>query len=761
MASAPRDSLLALNSPELDWKRFERFCLDLANALPDVRDAHLYGVHGEHQEGIDIHASLVDGRVRSIQCRHVTKFGKPQVDTIIADTDYRADEHHIWATCGLTTHARKVLRENPDWDAWDLEQISSQVRALPREVGRWLVEDHLGSLERRRFLGPDAELIVAPARAWFARTDGHVDRLRTDQPLQGRAAELAGLRDAVLEPSVRCVLLVGRGGIGKSRLLRALADELKERHILLVREGLETATLSEELPFEPFDLIVDDAHRRDDLPEILATALNREELGTLVLATRPHRLSALHNQLLEAGLAGRAVLELDALTQLPRVCTESLAHHELDDEHRHLAARLGELTRDVPALLVLAARLLSSGDLDPSTLATDATLRRDIMSRFREERLGHLDETVTPEVAAALLSLVAAVQPIDNRAAPMIAWLVAQLHQDENTINAALLSLRGADLLTGSGSRRRVAPDVFADYLLFEQCVDRDGQATGRADELLAAVPAELLGRLMANLAELDWQLDRAGETRILESVCSTLTRELVGANAWRREQLLELLLGCAAYLAPWAISLSRQLLDHPAVEVPLFADAVVTDEDSRRGLVRLISQAGLDPTCTEAAIRLLWEIGANLKPQTSRAGGDPIGEARQLGEYRRPLHYAKTLLTVAEDLLADPSQAEAHRHLPFALLAGLVRREGTTSELASAHRISLGSYVVDAKATANLRSRLRKLLVRQALHGGDRTRAAAAESYSATCSLSLMVTTTGPFRPMLSSNGDPSSLHC
>src|SRR6266540_2253474 len=144
MASTPRDPLLRLDDPELEWKRYERFCLDLARALPEVADAHLYGTRGEAQEGIDIHADLDDGRVRTIQSRRVAKFGKADAERTIADTTYEADEHVIWVSCPLSTGARKVIDAAEGWDAWDIEQLSSQLRGLPREQARWLVEDHLG-----------------------------------------------------------------------------------------------------------------------------------------------------------------------------------------------------------------------------------------------------------------------------------------------------------------------------------------------------------------------------------------------------------------------------------------------------------------------------------------------------------------------------------------------------------------------------------------------------------------------------------------
>jgi AAA ATPase domain len=317
VASTPRDPLLRLDDPELEWKRYERFCLDLSRALPDVLDAHLYGTRGEDQQGIDIHADLSDGRVRTIQCRRVSKFGKGDAEATIADTTYEADEHVIWAACALTTHARKVVEAADGWDAWDIEQLSSQLRGLPREIARWLVEDHLGAAERRRLLGPETELCLVPASAGYASLDRRAGLLGTYQRLRGRDAELAELRSALEDPAIRVVVLVGRGGIGKTRLLRALADESPERRMLLLLEGVEvTAGLPDELPLASFDVLIDDAHRRGDLRPVLATILRRDELATVVLASRPQRLRELRADLIELGVAADTVRELEPLVEL-------------------------------------------------------------------------------------------------------------------------------------------------------------------------------------------------------------------------------------------------------------------------------------------------------------------------------------------------------------------------------------------------------------------------------------------------------------
>ncbi len=727
--SAPSvEPLLALNDPGLEWKRYERFCLDLAKTLPDVRDAHLYGVQGDTQEGIDIHADLVDGRVRTIQCRRVKSFGKTEAEKTIKATTYPADEHRIWAACSLTAGARKAIRAAPSWDAWDIEQISSEVRKLPREVGRWLVEDHLGQRERRRVLGPDAELVLAPAQAWFTRTDGDPRALQTSQPLEGRDDELVAVNAAVLDPEVNCVVVVGRGGVGKTRLLRAVAEELEDRRMLILREGVDVgAGLSAELPLAPFDLMVDDAHRRQDLRNVLASAFTRKELQTVILATRPHQVSAVRDQLSSLGLPLSGIRVLDPLAALPTDAAQRLAEYELGETHQSLAGRLGELTRDAPAILVLAAKLISSDYIDAETLIASPTLRQEVLARYKQERLGQIDEMVSAAAASRLLSLIAAVQPIDPEARPMLGWLAGQVDENDAVIADVVVALADADVLAGPRHRRRVAPDIFADYLLYHKCVDGEGRPTGRARELVEAVPLELLGQLMSNLAELDWRLGRAGDPRILDDVCELLSRRLIALDAWQRERHLEQLVESSAYLAPWVVRLGRELLDHPAADSQLFGDHVITDADSQRELVRMLAQAGLDPDHTEEAIRLLWEIGADAGLDSRRSGGDPIDAARRLGEYRRPLPYAEMLLSVGEDLLRDPATAEAHRRLPIELLSGLIAREGTTTEMASRSAIRWGSYAVSAKATADLRARLRSLLVELSIEGGDRTRPAAA----------------------------------
>jgi hypothetical protein len=497
---------------------------------------------------------------------------------------------------------------------------------------------------------------------------------------------------------------------------------------LVLRDGVEVgATLGAELPLSPFDVLIDDAHQRQELPAVLATLLDQSDLETIVLATRPQGVDPVRAALSARGLSPTAIRVLDPLGALDTDAAQRLAEVSLDEEHQQLAAPLANTTNDSPALLVMAGQVISSGGVEAEGLIASPTMRREVLAQYSEEQLGRVDPDVDPGTAARVLSLVAAVQPVDPQAPLISTWIGQQTGDEEAAITDALSALKRADLLRGTKHRQRVAPDVLADYLVYRQCVDDSGQPNGRAEQLVDAAPLELLGQLMVNLAALDWQLGRAGEPRILDAACTRLGQRIKSSDAWQRERLLEPLVASSPYLAPWVIRLARELLDNPAHDAQLFGDHVVTDADARRPLVQMLAGAGLDPGHTDAAIRLLWEIGADVDRQQSRAGGDPLGEVTGLADYRRPLHYAEILLAVVEDLSADTTQAESHLRLPIEMLAGLATREGTTTESAGRAAIRLGSYFVSAERTATLRTRMRELLVRLAVDGGERMRPAAA----------------------------------
>lgn len=281
--------VLPFHGDAFDWRRFETFCLDAVRALLDVRHAELYNVPGGKQRGIDIVATLSDGRRRTIQCRHRKRFTKGDADKVVEETTYDAEEHEVWVTARVGAAAAGVLDGHEGWSHQSDEGLSQLVRGLPTEAARKILDHAFGPAVRRAFLGVGMIAFDAPG-AYFAPFDEPGRLIRHDLPLVGRDDDLEALREAVDGPGFRLAVQAGRGGIGKTRLLRALAAELEAggTRVLFARPGVElSAEAVDELPLEPIVVIVDDAHRPDvSLPALLAEASRRSDL-TVVLAVRP------------------------------------------------------------------------------------------------------------------------------------------------------------------------------------------------------------------------------------------------------------------------------------------------------------------------------------------------------------------------------------------------------------------------------------------------------------------------------------------
>ena len=259
--------VLPLWSDSFDWDRFESFCLSVVRSLPDVKRADRYGVMGERQQGIDIEADLHNGRKRTIQCRHRKRITKRQVERIVADTTYPADEHEIWVTCAVGTNASNYIDGLGKWNVESDEGISQKLRLeVPREKARLIVRDAFGAAVARDFLGPRGPVGFVSPGDYFAALDDATRLLRQDLPLVGRSSELDGIRAAAGNPLVKVVVVPGRGGIGKTRSLRAVAERLLDegkRVLYALDPALLTAETIDDLPLEDVVVVVDDAHRRD------------------------------------------------------------------------------------------------------------------------------------------------------------------------------------------------------------------------------------------------------------------------------------------------------------------------------------------------------------------------------------------------------------------------------------------------------------------------------------------------------------------
>ena len=92
------------------------------------------------------------------------------------------------------------------------------------------------------------------------------------------------------------------------------------------------------------------------------------------------------------------------------------------------------------------------------------------------------------------------------------------------------------------GRKLRVVPDLLADFLIADACIDpKTGSPTGYADRVFRASAGDIAQHLIINVAKLDWRMTREHEIRprLLDGIWESLSEEILGWDVAGRATLL------------------------------------------------------------------------------------------------------------------------------------------------------------------------------------------------------------------------------
>ena len=512
----PSPEFLPLNDPNLPWERFEAFCEDFISRLPGVKETHRYGGRGSSQKGIDIFADFENGERWAFQCKQRQRFTKTDVTKAIQKTSYSADRFILALSRQATSGVRDACESDPNWDVWDVGDISRKVRELETHSGAKLVEIHFGPSWRKAFLGLHGlSSFVTPTEFFHPFSNTSV-LFNHAWELVGRSENLSQAHKFVKSQEQKVAILTGRGGIGKSKILHAFAEtfdnEHKEMALWYAAEGVPlTHDGADDLPFKPFVVVVDDAHRRSDLPALFALCQQRPHATKLFLSCRPQGIDYLKSQLTQGGFDVREVVELPDVKELSLEEITELGRQALGPEFAGLAERLAAATRDCPLVTVVGGQLLAQKAIAPELLERDEEFRDTVLVRFRDILVGKVGDRIDTTLCTSLLDLIAAVQPVRLDNEKTLDSEAKFLGINRPTLLLSLDVLEKAGVLLQRGNTLRIVPDVLADHILHQVNVTSQGQPTGYADLIFDKFASLCPSEVLRNLSELDWRLRQSG----------------------------------------------------------------------------------------------------------------------------------------------------------------------------------------------------------------------------------------------------------
>ncbi len=513
--------------------------------------------------------------------------------------------------------------------------------------------------------------------------------------LVGRQGELDELRTAVAQPD-GAVVLCGIGGSGKSRLLlevarwaEALASPLTVRFVA-PHDACDSRTV-QRLPRRELLLVIDDAHRQQDLVGLVRMVAAHAERPRFLLATRPPGQAVVESAMRSATASTPAVVRVHALDK--RTLALDLARAALGPGRKALDKRLVAAVGGSPLLLTVGGRALRDGHVAPELL--------DRHDAFREAALGDLlrdlPESLDGIRTRDLLRALAGLQPFDLADGSLAAFLGVR----RTLVEAALDELRSRGVISGRRHSTRVTPDILADHVFERACVDEHGEATSFLAELLREFPLSLFA-ILRNAAELDWRREGAGSSvaTVSERIWDAISRSAESGELGRVAGIVNSVTEAAQYTP----ELAWRFAQGPLGRLHTAIAAGHESSPLRDALGRFLSLLGQVPELAGPVTRELWGIAGS---DTRATNAHPYHALRVLEDlagyraYHRLDAQAATVTALAA--LAHEGAHVRHLHSIGALLGKALEREGEGREW-DGKSMTLSAFGVPAARTRELR---------------------------------------------------------
>ena len=685
----PRPKFLPLNDPNFSPDDFEAFCEALISCLPDVKNVHRFGGKGSPQRGIDIYADFENGERWGFQCKQRQRFTKTDATRAIQQTSFKADRFILMLSRQATSGVRDACESHPIWDVWDVVDISRKVRELETPSNAKLVKTYFGASWRDAFLGLRGPSPFVTHSEFFHRFLNTSALFNHAWNLVGRSDHLHHAHEFVKSREQKIAILTGRGGIGKSKILHELAEtfdnEHKETALWLTAEEVPlTPNGADYLPAKPCVIIVDDAHRYDDLPALLDLSQKRLHGTKLFLTCRPQGIDYLKSQLSRGGFDVKEFVVLPEVKELSREEVKELGRQALGPEFAGFAERLAAATSDCPLVTVVGGTATGKeGPLIRSLLERDEEFQYTVLKRFQEILVGEGGVRIDKKLCKSLLNMIAAVQPIRLDNEQTLDRQAEFLKIDRPTLLSSLGILEEVGVLLRRGHTLRIVPDVLADHTFHTASVTPQGQPTGYADLVFAQFASLCPSEVLRNLSELDWRLQQSGAhaSDLLSRIWQSIYQEFQGASNQGRCMILDILEKVAATQPDRTLELVEYAIRNPTAkqESPEWNQFYeYTHSDVLLQLPTLLRQISYTLKFLPRCCNLLWELGRDNDRRLNSSPAHAMSVLAGLGGYaiEKPYDVTSVVMDATEKLLEDPG-SHNHIHSPLDIIDPMLAKKG------------------------------------------------------------------------------------
>lgn len=724
---------------DLGWEQFEAFCCELISLLPSFENCRRHGVQGDKQQGIDLVATHIDGKVWAFQCRKVKEFTENQARATVQEATFSAENFVLLLRRAATTTLRNYFDTVPNWELWDAQDICQKVRKLPLEKSKGLIGTHFGGEWRRAFLTPGFTTSLVTAETFFQQLLNQTHLFHHNWAIVGREKTLEQFKNALASNQVRIIVFPGRGGLGKTRILRAIEQEdqitepTRDWRFAILQPALNAESLEDLLGLN-LVLVIDDAHSREDIGIALEFIRRQAPTAKLILSTRPQALQRLNGLLSRTEFDRSEITYIDELTEFVRSDMRSLVHEVFGDTATQYEEGVVSAAGGNPLVALVGAQLVARGEIAPGLLERHADFRFSVLNRFEDATLKDVYERIPKERCHQILQVIAALTPV-RLDYPELARIASSfLGINENDWHSALGILEEAGILIRRGKLLRIVPDPLSDHILHSACLTPQGQPTGFANRIFETFSEVSAESLLRNLSELDWRIEaeRNQSSSLLNHVWDSIENEFRSVPNSGRIYIFSILAKIAYFQPHRVFALIEYAIQNPTTTPEKEINHYY--QPTQQGVLEKIPPMLRDiaynieflPRCCE----LLWQFGQDDSRPTNSFPDHPFRILTELAGYQhqRPVRYAEMVQDFVARILNEADVHE-HKHSPLDLVDPVFAKEGHNTH-SEGHSFVMRPYFVNAENTRPLRNKALELVAKVAALGIPRLQIRALQSY-------------------------------
>ncbi len=510
---------------------------------------------GSSDQGVDVIAKMEGGETWGFQCKLKThgqsqRWTMSESEEVISEATYPADHYFlvVIAPKGQQREAREYIESRGNWTFWDADVLSSLFfTRLREETGIPILEEFFDSETAQHCYGLLTDEVLISENRFFQPLLKETRSFNHLAPIAGSREAVDALHDFVDRGSKKVMLVSGRGGLGKSRMLREFSQEFSEKHpnrILRFVNASARGDTEKSLGYllkKKLVVVHEDAHRIETLRPTVLAAIASDKDAQLIMTVRPQGVEAVRQALHQFGIGAEEIEPLAVVKSLSQSDMIRLAKSVLGRNPRIEPRVLAGWSDRSPLICVVGGNLIRNQSLDPQDIPNSQIFHVEVFDRFEHQNLESLarDNPEHREFLKRLLRTLAILAPFPaKRESEDI--LSKFLSIRGSRLETALAELEIAELITKTEKGWRVGPDLFADHLVFRSCFTGDHTSVF-LEEIVEAFGKTHFATMLRNLSEAEWRA--RAENQEMVDLTTTLWNNFEStfrkSSFWDRREML------------------------------------------------------------------------------------------------------------------------------------------------------------------------------------------------------------------------------